>query len=384
MIGQDDTLFQAVIRNDLAGCERALSRGGDINMAGPRNTTPLFIACREGNVDIVQLLVEAGVCDTNKAADNGTTPFYTACHHGHVDVVRLLVEAGVCDRNKATDDGVTPFYIACQTGHVDVVRLLVEAGVCDTNKAANSGTTPLRAALANGHDSCVELLLATRDINVNYGHDADGTSALLDACGHVMNSLRRVGSCDSTRTLVRLLASRRVSSQTLARTIKCLQQFWLSNTQLAEIEENGQTLTKEQEAVRLLLPVLRAQSSGERRWCGCCWALTPDRNLPMCTRCREYGYCCDADGESNGVCQKKHWKVGGHRAECAALVASSSSQGTAGEASSGGDVAGVAEGKRDEIDDETTVDTLGSGNGGGGRQKKKGGGKKGKKKKGRR
>ena len=44
---------------------------------------------------------------------------------------------------------------------------------------------------------------------------------------------------------------------------------------------------------------------------GGCWALTPDRNLPMCTRCREYGYCCDAEGESNMVCQKNHWKVGG-------------------------------------------------------------------------
>ena len=99
-------------------------------------------------------------------------------------------------------------------------------------------------------------------------------------------------------------------------------------------------------------------SSPQRRWCGWCWALTPDRNLPMCTRCREYGYCCDEDGESNGVCQKKHWKVGGHRAECAALVASSSSQGTAVEAS-GGDVTGVAEGKGGEMDDEATADTSG-------------------------
>ena len=78
------------------------------------------------------------------------------------------------------------------------------------------------------------------------------------------------------------------------------------------------------------------------------------------------------------MCQKKHWKVGGHRAECAALVASSSSQGTAVEAS-GGDVTGVAEGKRGEMDDEATADTSVSGDGGG-RQKKKGGGKKGKKK----
>ena len=170
--------------------------------------------------------------------------------------------------------------------------------------------------MACGHDSCVEVLLATPGINVNYVYGIGGQTALTDAFDHVMASLRLVGSGDSTRTFVRLLASKRVSSKTLARTINCLQQCWLSNTQVAEIEDSGQSLTRQQETVRLLLPVLRAQSSGERRWCGWCWALTPDRNLPMCTACREYGYCCDADGESNGVCQKEHWKKGGHRAEC--------------------------------------------------------------------
>ena len=91
-----------------------------------------------------------------------------------------------------------------------------------------------------------------------------------------MSSLRQVGSGDSTRVLVRLLASRKVSNEALACAISFLHRFWLTNTQVAEIEDSGQALTKAQESVRLLLPVLRAQSTGERRWCGWCWALTPD------------------------------------------------------------------------------------------------------------
>ena len=78
------------------------------------------------------------------------------------------------------------------------------------------------------------------------------------------------------------------------------------------------------------------------------------------------------------MCQKTHWKVGGHRAECAALVASSSCQGTAAEVSRG-DVTGVADGKGCDMDGEAPADTTVGGNGGG-RQKKEGGGKKGKKK----
>ena len=126
--------------------------------------------------------------------------------------------------------------------------------------------------------------------------DQDGANVLVYAFSHVMNSLRQVGSGDTTRILVRLLASRKVSSQALACAISFLQRHWLTNTQVAEIEDSGQALTEAQEVTRLLLPVLRAQSMGERRWCGWCWALTPDRNLPMCMRCREYGYCCDAEG----------------------------------------------------------------------------------------
>ena len=189
-----------------------------------------------------------------------------------------------------------------------------------------------------------------------------------------MNSLRLVGSGDTTRILVRLLASRKVSSQALACAISFLQQAWLTNTQVAEIEDSGQALTKEQEVTRLLLPVLRAQSTGERRWCGWCWALTPDRNLPMCTRCWQYGYCCDAEGVSNMVCQKKHWKVGGHRAECAALVAIRES--------TEDDGAGVVEGKGVEADGRSSVgvSNRGDGDGGGGGEKiKKKRGKKGKK-----
>ena len=55
----------------------------------------------------------------NKSMDDGTTPFYIACQQGLVDVVRLLVKAGGCDMNKAMDDGnTTPFCIACANGHV--------------------------------------------------------------------------------------------------------------------------------------------------------------------------------------------------------------------------------------------------------------------------
>ena len=120
-----------------------------------------------------------------------------------------------------------------------------------------------------GHESCVEMLLAAPGMDVN-DVVQDGAGVLGFAITHVMTSLRQVGSGDITRILVLLMASRQVSSQALSCAISYLQMHWLTNTQVA-----GGGLTDAHEVTRLLLPVLRAQSTGERRWCGWCWALTP-------------------------------------------------------------------------------------------------------------
>ena len=198
--------------------------------------------------------------------------------------------------HKAVDDGRTPFfYIACQ----------------------------------EGHDLCVKILLAAPGINVNHVSD-EGNSALLAACGHVMDSLRRVGYGDSTRacsfaSCIEEGKQPDPCSYMYYQTSAAVLAIELSNTQVAEMEDCGQ-MNKNPFgcSAGAAGPV-----TGETRWCGCwCWALTPD-NLPMCTRCHEYGYCCDEDRESNRVCQNKHWKVGGHRTGCAALVTSSSNLETA-------------------------------------------------------
>ena len=50
-------------------------------------------------------------------------------------------------------------------------------------------------------------------------------------------------------------------------------------------------LDKWQEMARFLLPVLRAQALGQRRWCAWCLRLTPDQNLLLCGGCQSVGYC---------------------------------------------------------------------------------------------
>ena len=63
------------------------------------------------------------------------TPLYVACENGHLDVVRMLLSTEGIDPNRATKDGGTPLYIACEKGHLDVVRMLLSTEGIETNRA---------------------------------------------------------------------------------------------------------------------------------------------------------------------------------------------------------------------------------------------------------
>ena len=69
-------------------------------------------------------MLEKGA-EVNRAQNQGATPLVIACHQGHVDAVRLLLDKGA-DVNKADEDGETPLSIAKQQGHSAVVALLEE------------------------------------------------------------------------------------------------------------------------------------------------------------------------------------------------------------------------------------------------------------------
>jgi ankyrin repeat protein len=224
----DDDDLQAQERS-----ERSAKNGGDVNAVGPRGTTPLLMACSEGMVADVRLLLDAradvklegvewkGVGDDEEPAqdfplaaaarrghpdvvgmllvqegmdvnqgttDAGRTAMLRACCGGHKEVVGMLLAYEGIDANKGkTDDGTTSLLIACQEGHTEVVGLLLACDGVDVNKATtDDGSTPLYMACQDGHTEVVGLLLACDGVDVNKARTDDGATPLLMACqdGH--------------------------------------------------------------------------------------------------------------------------------------------------------------------------------------------------------
>jgi len=70
--------------------------------------------------------------EINSTLLNGTTALYMACYNGNLEVVRLFIERGA-NVNQPNNDGFTPLDIAREKGHTEVAKLLLAERVVDSS-----------------------------------------------------------------------------------------------------------------------------------------------------------------------------------------------------------------------------------------------------------
>jgi hypothetical protein len=114
--------------------------------------TALHFAVREGDLDTVKVLVEAGA-DVNQVSEFGWTPLLTATQNRYYELGKYLLENGA-NPNVANEGGWNPLYIATDNrnieggdyptrkpdmDHLAYIKLLLAAGA-DPNLRMNSST----------------------------------------------------------------------------------------------------------------------------------------------------------------------------------------------------------------------------------------------------
>lgn len=81
--------------------------------------------------------------------DSGTTAVHEAVRNDHVDMLRVMVEAGVdvnVTQDQPADAGNTPLHVACLYGRAEAVKLLMDSGADDTLQNVD-GETPAHLAV---------------------------------------------------------------------------------------------------------------------------------------------------------------------------------------------------------------------------------------------
>ena len=119
--------------------------------------TPLMQAARAGNIDAVNMLLLAGAQVNARESWNGQSAIQWAAAEGHGAVVEALI-AGGADIRQRSNAGTTPFMFAVRKGDMRSVKALLAAGV-DVNEKRYDLATPLLVAIINGHEDIVDLLL---------------------------------------------------------------------------------------------------------------------------------------------------------------------------------------------------------------------------------
>ena len=110
--------------------------------------SPLLLAARKGNFDLVKLLVEHGAALNCEHARK--TPLHEAVSHGHLDIVQYLLERGADVNAKDTlSGGYTPLYEAISINRTDIVDILMSHGADIHAKASIGGLTSLELAQKN-------------------------------------------------------------------------------------------------------------------------------------------------------------------------------------------------------------------------------------------
>lgn len=102
---------------------------------------PLFVACQNGNIDIVRTMVQQDK-QNNFDYNDGLCG---ACENGHMEIVKLMISKGANDYNREL------YYACVNCENIDIVKLMIEYG-------ANDYDLGLYYAQQNNHYKSIKII----------------------------------------------------------------------------------------------------------------------------------------------------------------------------------------------------------------------------------
>lgn len=174
----NDHFMLAISLGDTRMVKSLLRDNANINYTKDTGQTPLFLAIKDGHLDIVEILFNNATIDVNKPGTKSydTTPLLLAARYGRLDIFKFLLSKNAVLQDQA---GNTAFFDAIKYGlGADVADWLIQNGMVTKAEIDHGQTikggyyTPLFLAIQNGLDALIVKILETgANVNLTCGKD---------------------------------------------------------------------------------------------------------------------------------------------------------------------------------------------------------------------
>lgn len=153
--GAYEDFFRAVTVDNARAVNQLLERGFDPNAADEKGQVGLYLALREGSLQVAETLLKHPDLKVDAVNAANETPVMMAALRGNLEWTQRLLDRGAQLNRK----GWTPLHYAASGPEPKVVSMLLDRGA-EIEARSPNGTTPLMMAARYGAFDAAERLLA--------------------------------------------------------------------------------------------------------------------------------------------------------------------------------------------------------------------------------
>ena len=154
----DSPVADAAQRGETEEIRTLLRQGADPSAAQPDGMTALHWSALNNQLEIVETLIFAGATLQPATRVGGYTPLHLASRAGNADVVAALLDAGA-DPDLLTGTGAASLHFAAEANGVEVVNALVGHGADVNVRDGYSSRTPAMFAASRNSAAALQALL---------------------------------------------------------------------------------------------------------------------------------------------------------------------------------------------------------------------------------